>query len=142
MNLITLSFDQQIFFTFILPPIIFSAGYNLKRKSFFKYFNYIFIFGFLGTIVNFLVVFPLTYFANSLNFFFFSDGAILNLSLKEILLFASVISASDTISALTFIKEEENPKLFSILFGEGIVNDAVCIVLYKIIINTQGIGSY
>ena len=34
----TFNFDDQIFFTFILPPIIFSAGYNLRRTTFFKYF--------------------------------------------------------------------------------------------------------
>jgi sodium/hydrogen exchanger 5 len=55
-----------------------------------------------------------------------------------VLLFTSVISASDTVSALTFIKEVDNPKLFAILFGEGIINDAVCIVLYKIITKTDG----
>jgi sodium/hydrogen exchanger-like protein 6/7 len=37
------------------------------------------------------------------------------------------------VSALTFIKEEQNSKLFSILFGEGVFNDAVSIVMYKII---------
>jgi NhaP-type Na+/H+ or K+/H+ antiporter len=44
-----------------------------------------------------------------------------------------VISATDTLAALTFIKEESDPKLFAILFGEGVFNDAVSIVLYKII---------
>jgi hypothetical protein len=55
------------------------------------------------------------------------------LSMKEILLFSSVISATDSVAALTFIKEENEPKLFAILFGEGVINDAVCIVLYRII---------
>ena len=54
-------------------------------------------------------------------------------STKEILLFASVISATDAVAALAFIKEDSDPKLFPILFGEGVVNDAVCIVLYQII---------
>lgn len=52
---------------------------------------------------------------------------------NEILLFASVISATDAVAALAFVKEESDPKLFPILFGEGVVNDAVCIVLYQII---------
>jgi NhaP-type Na+/H+ or K+/H+ antiporter len=34
---------------------------------------------------------------------------------------------------MTFIKEDQMPKLFSILFGEGVLNDAVCIVLYNIL---------
>jgi hypothetical protein len=182
-----------MFFTFILPPIIFAAGYNLRGRSFFKYFLYILLFGVVGTIITFLVVAPLTYFANKHELFYFTfhdssnindivlpistnvndtllssnnnhllintteaivhsvrtliaanltsnsetpqsyTGAKINFSLKEILLFASVISATDTVAALTFVKEESDPKLFSILFGEGVLNDAVCIVLYRIL---------
>lgn len=57
----------------------------------------------------------------------------MNFSFKEIMLFSSVIAATDTVAALTFVKEESEPKLFAILFGEGVINDAVCIVLYGII---------
>ena len=60
------------------------------------------------------------------------DPYLLEFSLKDILLFSAVISASDSIAALAFINEKQDPKLFSILFGEGVVNDAVCIVIYKI----------
>lgn len=59
--------------------------------------------------------------------------SIINFSMKDILLFSAVISATDTVAALTFIKEDKDPKLFAILFGEGVLNDAVCIVLYRII---------
>ena len=57
----------------------------------------------------------------------------LNFTISEILLFSSVITATDTVAALTFVKENLEPKLFSIMLGEGVINDAVCIVLYKII---------
>ena len=60
------------------------------------------------------------------------DPYLLDLSFKDILLFAAVISSSDAIAALAFINEDRDPKLFAILFGEGVVNDAVCIVIYKI----------
>ena len=63
------------------------------------------------------------------------DDRLINFSIKEILLFSSVISATDTVAALTFVKEDSEPKLFAILFGEGVINDAVCIVIYRIIKN-------
>lgn len=77
---------------------------------------------------------PLTYGANYLNLFHLTfENLSLNFSMKEIFLFASVISATDTVAALTFVKENMEPKLFAVLFGEGVLNDAVCIVLYRII---------
>lgn len=63
----------------------------------------------------------------------FYKDAMIHFSVKDILLFSAVISATDTVAALTFIKEDKDPKLFAILFGEGVLNDAVCIVLYRII---------
>jgi sodium/hydrogen exchanger-like protein 6/7 len=80
---------------------------------------------------------PLTYLANKHQLFHLSTGdskEALNFSILEILLFCSVISSTDAVAALTFIKEDEEPKLFEILFGEAVINDAVCIVLYTIIV--------
>ena len=186
----SINFSGDVFFTFVLPPIIFSAGYNLRKASFFKYFIYILSFGVFGTIMSFLWVAPITLLFNHFNLFYFpmkfndendntninknltrnnitnmtnmiinniisnisqinenisstnitpnvnqdiSNKNYIQFSVTEILLFASVISATDTIAALTFINEDKEPKLFAILFGEGVVNDAVCIVLYRIL---------
>ena len=124
------TFDDEMFFNIVLPPIIFSAGYNLKKRAFFKYFFYIVTFGIFGTVISFGTVSALVHYSNKLNFF-----SPFNLDGKLILLFSSVIASTDTVAAMTFIKEDQMPKLFSILFGEGVLNDAVCIVLYRILSN-------
>lgn len=46
-----MTFDENFFFYFVLPPIIFAAGYNMKRKEFFKNFKNIVLFGVCGTIL-------------------------------------------------------------------------------------------
>lgn len=46
---------------------------------------------------------------------------------------ASVLCATDTVAALTIVKEKEFPQLYSIMFGEGIVNDAVSILIFETI---------
>jgi NhaP-type Na+/H+ or K+/H+ antiporter len=97
---------------------------------------YILIFGIVGTLISFSIIAPMTYLFNDLGWFGIQTDngwVVLKLTIQEILLFSSVIGATDTVSALTFIKEENEPKLFSLLFGEGIINDAVCIVLFNTI---------
>lgn len=41
---------------------------------------------------------------------------------SSILYFSATMCASDVVAALTLIKADETPKLFSIVFGEGLVN--------------------
>ena len=58
------SFNEQFFFYFLLPPIIFSSGYNLKTKKFFAYMPYTLLFGIVGTFLNFSTTVGLTYLAH------------------------------------------------------------------------------
>ena len=52
----------------------------------------------------------------------------------EILLMCSLLCSSDVIAAVSLIKPKEQPKLFSLVFGEGIVNDAVSIILFNTVV--------
>ena len=49
------------------------------------------------------------------------------------LLLAATLTATDTVSVLNILKERKYPKLHSIIFGEGIFNDAIAILLFKTI---------
>jgi len=49
--------------------------------------------------------------------------------------YSATICASDSVAALTMIKPNKYPKLFSIVFGEGMINDAVAIILFKVVGN-------
>lgn len=55
---------------------------------------------------------------------------------SECLLLASVLCATDTIAVLTLIHEDKYKTLNAVLFGEGVVNDAVSILLYRSIYST------
>ena len=46
---------------------------------------------------------------------------------------AATLTATDTVSVLNIIKERDFPRLHSIIFGEGIINDAVALLLFKTI---------
>ena len=60
----------------------------------------------------------------------FSDK-VYELDLIESFVLASLLCSSDVIAAISIVKYEEQPKLFSIIFGEGIVNDAVALILFQ-----------
>lgn len=57
---------------------------------------------------------------------------------SRILYFASTMCASDAIAALTLISSDKYPKLFSIVFGEGLLNDAVAIILFHSVSKIAG----
>lgn len=62
-------FNEEIFFYGLLPPMIFAGGYNLKKRKFFENFSYISLFGALGTVVTFLIIYGLTYAINELSIY-------------------------------------------------------------------------
>ncbi len=130
-----LNFDEEIFFYGLLPPMIFAGGYNLKKDDFEKNFKYIFLFGFLGTVTAFGVIFGLTYLIDTLEWIVPIgepvDYEYMDVSL--IVKYSATISATDSVAALTLINPAQYPKLFSIIFGEGMVNDAVAIILFKVV---------
>lgn len=94
---VSVSFDSDFFFYLVIPPIIFSAGYSLKRKKFFRYGLSITIFGIFGTIVS---VCLLTVAAHSYSDIFSKSGSKTDLSWSQSLLLAAVLSASDEVSGM------------------------------------------
>jgi sodium/hydrogen exchanger-like protein 6/7 len=56
----------------------------------------------------------------------------LNLSLLECLIFGSTLSATDPVTILAIFNQYKvDPKLYTIIFGESLLNDAVSIVMYE-----------
>ncbi|MFN9903190.1 MAG: cation:proton antiporter, partial [bacterium] len=54
-----------------------------------------------------------------------------NLDFTSIAYMCSILTGSDIIAAVTLIKFDDQPKLFSIILGEGLFNDVVVIILYQ-----------
>lgn len=56
----------------------------------------------------------------------------LGLSLIECLTFGSTLSATDPVTILAIFNQYKvDPKLYTVIFGESLLNDAVSIVMYE-----------
>lgn len=63
----------------------------------------------------------------------------LNVTLVECLIFGSTLSATDPVTILAIFNTfKVDPKLYSVIFGESILNDAVSIVLYETLSQFHG----
>jgi len=123
-------FSPEFFFFCLLPPIIFEAGYSLEKKEFFRNLGAIALYAFGGTIIS-------TFIVGSLTFYFAQQGWITGISTTnrmESLLFGALISAVDPVATLSIMNNPElecNRLLYTLVFGESVLNDAVAVVLFK-----------
>lgn len=53
------------------------------------------------------------------------------------MLFTSLLCSSDVVSAVSIVDYEAQPKLYSCIFGEGVFNDIVSIVLFNVVESLQ-----
>ena len=122
----TVTFNSNIFFYLILPPIIFSAGFSLKRKRFFQYLHQIAFFGVFGTVINFWLIALGCYMYGH-----FKGVKGFDMNWQESFLLSSVLAGSDEVSAMSLVRIKDFPRLGALIFGEGVINDALSIVLFK-----------
>eukprot|EP01119_Soliformovum_irregulare_P006950 TRINITY_DN19360_c0_g1_i1.p1 TRINITY_DN19360_c0_g1~~TRINITY_DN19360_c0_g1_i1.p1 ORF type:complete len:578 (+),score=147.64 TRINITY_DN19360_c0_g1_i1:37-1770(+) len=117
--------DPMVFFLFLLPPIIFESGYSLKRKNFFQNLGAIIAYAFVGTAIATVITGLLLWLVSLTN-------GMVSLSFPECLIFGALISAVDPVTVLAIFKElKVDLDLYSNVFGESVMNDAVAIVLYR-----------
>lgn len=123
-----IEFDSQSFFFFLLPPIVFASAYTLKKKNFVRNISYILGLGIFGTIVAMTVLTMVLMWGNE----HYKDPVTGEtwIDPAECMLLASVLASTDTVAVLTLITADKYLVLNSVLFGEGVVNDAVTILLY------------
>ncbi|XP_044523861.1 sodium/hydrogen exchanger 1 isoform X2 [Gracilinanus agilis] len=120
--------QSEIFFLFLLPPIILDAGYFLPLRPFTENLGTILIFAVVGTLWNAFFIGGLMYAVCKVG-----GPQINEIGLLENLLFGSIISAVDPVAVLAVFEEIHINELLHILvFGESLLNDAVTVVLYHL----------
>ncbi|CAN6479191.1 unnamed protein product [Victoria cruziana] len=119
-----LRFDEELFFICLLPPIIFNAGFQVKKKQFFHNFLTIILFGVVGVFISSAIIAAGCW-------WLFPKVGFIGLKLQDYLALGAIFSATDTVCTLQVLHQDETPLLYSLVFGEGVVNDATSIVLFR-----------
>ena len=130
-------FDRDVFYYLLLPPIIFEAGFSLSKKPFFDNLGMILLLAVLGTLLTTLCIGLPLYAIGSMGIFRDESSGADALDFRtplDAFTFAGGISATDPVATLSIMGAmgvEE--RLYAIVFGESVLNDAVAIVLVGIL---------
>ncbi|KAI9677441.1 MAG: monovalent cation:H+ antiporter, CPA1 (nhx1) [Caeruleum heppii] len=120
------SFDYQFFFNLLLPPIILASGYELHQANFFRNIGTILTFAFAGTFISAIVLGLMIWLWTRIPL-----GS-LDISFVEAISVGATLSATDPVTILAIFNTfKVDPKLYTIIFGESILNDATAIVMFE-----------
>lgn len=104
-----------------------------QQENFFRNFATILVFAFAGTFISACVLGILVYIWALLGL----EG--LSLGIIECLQFGSTLSATDPVTILSIFNAlKVDPKLYSVIFGESLLNDAVAIVMFETLAHFHG----
>ena len=118
------AFEPHTFFLFLLPPIMFQAGFSCKANVFFRNFITINCYAIFSTVIAGIVF--------SLIFWYWSQQTDYHFEYLQSLQFGFFISAVDPVATISIFRAlNVNDAIFTIVFGESTLNDAAAIALSK-----------
>ncbi|KAI5349597.1 hypothetical protein L3X38_002485 [Prunus dulcis] len=131
-----LVFSEDLFFIYLLPPIIFNAGFQVKKKQFFRNFMTIMTFGAVGTLISFAII--------SLGaMHFFHKFNIGSLKIGDYLALGAIFSATDSVCTLQVLNQDETPlKLLIYLFAASTILGVVAGLLSAYVIKKLYFGRH
>lgn len=117
------SFSPQLFFSYLLPIIIFTSGFQQSYTQFCQYYVEIILFAVLGTVISAIVIGYALYGLGQTNL-------VDTMSLMECLAFGAMISATDPVATLAVFSDlRVDPCLYVIVFGSSVLDDAIAVIL-------------
>ncbi|KAK7481699.1 hypothetical protein BaRGS_00027072, partial [Batillaria attramentaria] len=127
--------NANTFFLFLLPPIIYDAGYHMPLRAFFNNLGTILLLAVVNTLWNTIAI-GISLWAMS-----YIGWIGRKISLLHCFMFSALISAVDPVAVLAVFEDVHvNEMLYIIVFGESLLNDGVTVVLYHMMEGFAEIG--
>jgi sodium/hydrogen exchanger 8 len=98
--------------------------FQVKKKQFFRNFAAIMLFGVVGVFISFAII-------SAGCSFMFPKLGLGKLLIQDYLALGTIFSATDSVCTLQVLSQDDTPLLYSLVFGEGVVNDATSVVLFR-----------
>lgn len=135
-----LTFDDDFYFRVLLPLVVLDAGLNLERENvnFYDNFTPIMVFTIAGTFLSAMIIGFGTWGLGAMAEATWGEplnGTLIFSDPIESLKFGALISPTDPVAILSVLGSLgplKDPALFSIIFGESVLNDAIGIVLFEV----------
>ncbi|XP_069060538.1 sodium/hydrogen exchanger 4 [Pleurodeles waltl] len=128
----------DIYFLYLLPPIIIEGGYFLPTRPFFENIGTITWWAVAGTLINAFGIGLSLFCICQIEVFGLAD-----INLLQNLLFGSLIAAVDPVAVLAVFEEAKvNEQLYMMIFGESLLNDGITVVLYNIFISLNHMHTF
>ncbi|XP_059350409.1 Na(+)/H(+) exchanger protein 7-like isoform X2 [Daphnia carinata] len=140
------TFTPKLFFFFLLPPIILEASYSLYDRAFADNTGTVLFYAVTGTIFNTFVIglcliglvtigwIGAVHISEGTSMASLTDH-LYTLKPTDCLVFSALISAVDPVAVLAIFQEIGiNKDLYFLVFGESLLNDAVTVVLYAMMV--------
>lgn len=129
-----LIFDNHLFLQILLPPIIFEAALTIDKRAFRRDLFPILTLAVFGTLFSAVAIGYITFHIGSW-------GHNSSLPLLDSLIFGALMSSIDpvaTLSILSGVGVKQTDTLYTLVFGESLLNDGVAIVLFNSLVKHMG----
>jgi NhaP-type Na+/H+ or K+/H+ antiporter len=129
-----LTFDNDLFLHILLPPIIFEAALSIDKRAFRRDLFPILVFAIFGTFFTAVAIGYIVFYLSAI-------GGGTALPFLDSLLFGALASSIDpvaTLSILSSVGVSQGDALYTLIFGESLLNDGVSIVLFDSLVRHVG----
>lgn len=129
-----LNFDNDLFLQILLPPIIFEAALTIDKRAFRRDLFPILTLAIFGTGFSALAIGYITHHMTNW-------GSRPGLPFLDSMLFGALMSSIDpvaTLSILSGVGVGQSDTLYTLIFGESLLNDGVSIVLFNSLVQHMG----